>query len=44
MQLSETAVDQDQARDRFLVFLQAFVAASDDLSHGCEIVDSFERS
>ena len=40
VQLAESAVDQDQARERFLLFLQAPVAPLDGFLHAREIVVS----
>ena len=38
VELADTAVDENQAGERFFFFLQAAIAARDDFPHACEIV------
>src|SRR6266576_504241 len=40
VQLTESTVDQDERRERFLVLLQPFVTALDHLAHTSEVIDA----
>src|SRR6266481_6469197 len=43
VQLTESTVDQDERRERFLVLLQPLVTAMDYLAHTREIIDASDR-